>query len=262
MPRSILNVPFEGQVRRTIVVDAGVGPRPLIIGLHGGGSNPDQFERQSRLSVACSERGWHVAYPSGVGWGGMLTWNAGHCCGISQMMNVDDVGFLDVLITLLKDQLAATHVFLAGFSNGALMALRAACELLPGTIDGICSSAGSTWFDPVYPIPAMFIHGLDDLNVPILGGTGSGNVLQPNVNHRALSTTVDLFKAQFPDVSHMATQQGVAHIDHWSIPIEGDDATRCVVEVAKLAGVGHTWTYPFVYDAARNITRFFAEQVD
>lgn len=255
MTRTILQVPFQGQLRRTILINSDLGPKPLVIGLHGGGSNPDQFERQSRLSIACAERGWHIAYPSGTGWGSLLTWNAQHCCGVAKAMNVDDVGFLDALITLLRNQIGPTHVFIAGFSNGAMMALRAACELLPGVIQGVCSSAGSTWFEPTYPIPAMFIHGLDDDHVPILGGIGPAAYDQ--VNHRALSITANLFRAQYPDTTIQTTQSGIATIEHSK---DGDGV--CAVEVAKLDGVGHQWTYPFAYDAARNITRFFAEHVE
>src|SRR3972149_6035846 len=57
--------------------------------------------------------------------------NGGHCCGEAAKNNVDDVGFVRALI----DELATLinidpgRVYATGFSNGAIMVYRLACEL-------------------------------------------------------------------------------------------------------------------------------------
>ena len=59
------------------------------------------------------------------------TWNADNCCGYAHRQNVDDVGFISALIEeLVADyQVDPSRVSVTGFSNGAMMTFRLACEL-------------------------------------------------------------------------------------------------------------------------------------
>ena len=53
---------------------------PLILALHGGGGDPDQFARASGLARAASRAGFAVAFPAGSGRRGerLLTWMTGN----------------------------------------------------------------------------------------------------------------------------------------------------------------------------------------
>ncbi|MGL4278956.1 MAG: hypothetical protein ACRCS0_01205, partial [Albidovulum sp.] len=56
---------------------------PLILALHGGGGDPDQFAKASGLARAATRAGYAVVFPAGSGRKGdrLLTWNGGYCCG-------------------------------------------------------------------------------------------------------------------------------------------------------------------------------------
>jgi len=75
----------------------------------------------------------------------------------------------------LKDIAAAdpTRVYVAGISNGGMMAMRLACEH-PGRIAAIAIVAAnqpvSADCDPQTPVPAIFFHGTNDRFTPYAGG--------------------------------------------------------------------------------------------
>jgi polyhydroxybutyrate depolymerase len=117
-----------------------------------------------------------VAYPDALDG----SWNDGRS-GVdhpSNINNVDDIAFLDALIDDLIVNAGAdpTRVWLAGFSNGAFMTGRAACQLtrrLAGValISGPGAAGLPTWCRPTRPLPVLLVHGTDDRIVPYVGGT-------------------------------------------------------------------------------------------
>lgn len=103
---------------------------PLIIGLHGGISNPTTFALQSGL-VRAVEAGFTVCLPYGTGaTAKALTWNAGTCCGYAKRRGVDDLEFLNRLALRLE-----RRPFVVGFSNGAMLAYLWAATY-PETVGG------------------------------------------------------------------------------------------------------------------------------
>src|SRR5689334_17070808 len=54
-------------------------PVPLVIALHGGGGNPEQFAKDTLFNDKADKEGFIVVYPRGVGL--LPTWDAIHCCG-------------------------------------------------------------------------------------------------------------------------------------------------------------------------------------
>jgi polyhydroxybutyrate depolymerase len=155
---------------------------PLLVALHGGLGSSAQFAANSGFDELAEANGFIVVYPDGIGarpdGSGPQTWNGGYCCGPAVRQDVDDVGF----IRLLLDTLAAglpidpVRVFAAGHSNGAILAYRLACEL-SDRIVGIGVQAGSLGVDactPRQPVSVIHLHGTADTNHPIDGGKGSG----------------------------------------------------------------------------------------
>jgi len=58
-----------------------------------------------------------VVYPEGF----MRTWNAGACCGVAEMRDVDDVAFFRAMMRDLAAMVSIRpKAYLTGFSNGAL----------------------------------------------------------------------------------------------------------------------------------------------
>ncbi len=142
---------------------------PLVIALHGGLANMGKMEDLTGFDDLSDEHGFLVAYPDGF----MTTWNAGDCCGAAKVGNIDDVGFLTKLIDKLTDAGLADpkRVYVTGFSNGAGMAYRMACEK-PDKVAaiGVVEGALVTKCDPDRPVSAMIFHGTADRNVPFNGG--------------------------------------------------------------------------------------------
>jgi polyhydroxybutyrate depolymerase len=162
----------------------------LVIALHGTGGSAEQCKRDYGWTEKAAQAGFIVAYPDGVQSNGPLgirTWNAGGCCDYAQKMNINDVGFISALI----DDLVAHYrvnprrVYVAGMSNGAMLAYRLACEL-PGKIAAIASVSGTlitkTPCIPPRPVPLLHIHSSLDTLVPYLGGIGIGGYYFPPVD--------------------------------------------------------------------------------
>jgi polyhydroxybutyrate depolymerase len=154
------------------------GPVPLFIGFHGGGGWGDQFARTNHVEALAATNGFIVVHPDGVNIPGQRggVWNGGMCCAIAARENVDDVGFVDVLI----EELALDHdidpqrVFAFGHSNGGIMSYRLACELAERIvgIGVVAGTLGVDTCDPTKPVSVIHVHGTADRNLPITGGVG------------------------------------------------------------------------------------------
>jgi polyhydroxybutyrate depolymerase len=111
-------------------------------------------------------------------------WNAGHCCLHAVRENVDDVGF----IAAVRDDAAwradrrPRRLFLAGYSNGGMLAYRWA-QLRPREVAGVAGVAAALWSGPptgrdrfrperLPRIPVVHAHGRADRVVPFAGGRG------------------------------------------------------------------------------------------
>ncbi|MEW2356739.1 PHB depolymerase family esterase [Spirillospora sp. NPDC029432] len=144
-------------------------PLPLVLALHGGAANMDQMRELTGYDRISDDKGFLVAYPDGF----VMSWNAGDCCGPAKLGKIDDVDFLAKLIGKLTGAGLADpkRVFVTGFSNGAGMAYRLACER-PGRVAaiGVVEGALVTECDPERPPSAMIVHGTADGSVPFDGG--------------------------------------------------------------------------------------------
>jgi polyhydroxybutyrate depolymerase len=122
-----------GGVERRALYDvppASGGGRPLVIVLHGlGGSGEDV--RRGNFAATGEREGFVVAYPDGID----KRWDYGR-----QIVNpiplvngkkVDDIAFFNALIARAVAELNVDRkrVYLAGTSNGGLMAHRIACAM-------------------------------------------------------------------------------------------------------------------------------------
>ena len=160
-------------------------PRNLVLGLHGYGGDGRRFAYYTALHNAFGSDTM-VVYPNAsIPKAGQKTgWNAGFCCGSGWKNKVNDVGFLEALITELRQKhgIAADRVFIVGFSNGAFMAQRFAAER-PGVVRAVVSGAGTigtkgtngSQLLPQGPVPMLLMHGAKDERVMYKGGTSPGD---------------------------------------------------------------------------------------
>lgn len=169
---------FDGDTRTFRVhaapgYDAGVAT-PIVFVLHGYLETGDQIETISKMTPEIDSRGWLVVYADGRS----LSWNAGGCCGSSSALDVDDVGFFRAMLETIEQSYCVdpSRVFAAGFSNGAMLSHRLACEA-SDLVAAIAPVSGTMSIDtcaPARPIPVMEFHGTADFVVPFDGG-GLGN---------------------------------------------------------------------------------------
>ena len=170
---------------------------PLLILMHGGGGSAAQVQRSTQMDVDADQYGFVVAYPNGSGRLGdtLLTWNSGHCCGYALQNQVDDVGFLSLLIDRLIEHYSIdpNRVYLAGMSNGAMMAYRAGAELadkvagigpVSGSIGGRVTESGFEIIppSPTQPVSVMAFNGKQDQHVPYEGGIGPAAINEGRVD--------------------------------------------------------------------------------
>lgn len=153
---------------------------PLVIVLHGGGGNAAYAESMTGFTATARREGFAVVYPDGTGprRNVMLTWNAGHCCGSSMTQRVDDVGFIDALITELisSHPIDSRRVYVTGMSNGGMMTHRVGIEL-SHRIAAIAPVVGAVFGDEPRPraqVSAIMINGMTDRSVPYGGGAPGG----------------------------------------------------------------------------------------
>jgi polyhydroxybutyrate depolymerase len=142
---------------------------PLVINMNGGGREGEAYASMTQTSQKADEEGFFVVYPSHLTG---VPWNAGEWYD----SDVDDVGFISCLIDTLGSEytIDTSRIYATGFSTGALMTHRLACEL-SARIAAAAPVAGPLILDacqPARPVPIMHIHARDDHHVPYYGGKG------------------------------------------------------------------------------------------
>ena len=150
---------------------------PLVLALHGYGSNGTILQWYSGMNEAADTHGFAVAYPHGTpDRGGTRHWNAN-----LNISSTDDVHYLSELAKDLQvePQLDPGRTFVFGMSNGGYMSYTLACEAYD-VFRGIASVTGTMsgydWnnCDPPEPVPVLHIHGVNDRVVPIDGSMSAG----------------------------------------------------------------------------------------
>lgn len=145
---------------------------PLVLVLHGGLGDARSAEWDSIMSKQADKDGFVVAYPNGH----LRTWNAGQCCGIARAQNVNDVNYIRTLIKTLQAELNIDpdRVYVAGLSNGGMMAYRLASEL-SDLIAAVAPVEGCMYDQAAEftgPVSVIAFHGMADTVVKYDGGTG------------------------------------------------------------------------------------------
>ena len=176
------SIPLNGRIRSYLVhlptSYTGTTPTSLIIAMHGGFGSAANMQNQSQLSTKADAENFIVVYPEGVKNIGIRTWNAGWCCGYASNNNIDDVGFIDVLLDTLiqKYSIDTNRIYATGMSNGGFMSYRLACELSTriAAIAPVAASMSVTSCNPTRPMPIIHFHSYEDTNIPYLGGNGAG----------------------------------------------------------------------------------------
>jgi polyhydroxybutyrate depolymerase len=152
--------------------------RPLVVVLHGLGSDAEAMARISGWTAAARDHDLVVAFAEGQD----HSFDAGGCCGASDAADVDDVAYLRQVISDAEDvfPVDSRRVYLAGYSNGGMMTYRFLCEHAD-VLAGAASVAGTdtTGCTPSAPVPFLQVSGADDPVVPLAGGPSSAEGIGP-----------------------------------------------------------------------------------
>ncbi|MDI1436879.1 extracellular catalytic domain type 1 short-chain-length polyhydroxyalkanoate depolymerase [Polyangium sorediatum] len=145
-------------------------PVAVVLAFHGYTESIDDFASRTHYAEAVDERGHIVVFPRGKAPFGVPAWNAGTCCGTSQVQNTPDVPFVrDMLDRIEQDYCVdPKRIHATGFSNGGMLSHRLACELADriASIGAVSGTMAIPECAPPRPVPVLHIHGTSDLIVP------------------------------------------------------------------------------------------------
>ena len=166
-----------GDVKRSYEVIAPVkalpevGPRHrLALGHRGrhrirGELVAGEISRDDLVPYATSDQA-EIVYPEPL----YGSWNAIGCCGAAATKNVNDLAFLEALVAKV-DPGHARQIDVVGYSNGARMAYRVACDN-PGLFDGYAMVKGepTPGCDLRKPVSILQLASVNDPEVPYQPG--------------------------------------------------------------------------------------------
>lgn len=212
-------------------IDRG-GRAPLVVNMHGWGSSKEQQAAFSQMSEDAERRGYAVAYLQGY----EASFNAGSCCGGARADDIDDVGFAVAVVDDIDSRACIDRgrVYATGFSNGAFMAYRLACEAAD-TFAAVAPVAGLMGTDmadcvPGSPVSVVHFHGMKDFNVPYEGRPWLGVPGVPDVMaHWAAHNGCDAD-------SEITLEMEDVTCETWPNCADGNEVTVCRVDDG-----GHCW---------------------
>jgi len=142
--------------------NSGDGSLPLVFSFHGSGSFPQDQVDTSNFNELADQYGFAVVYPSGVFTNSVSvrSWNTNEDPG------VDDVQFVRDMIedVLGKVNIDRSRIYSSGFSGGARITSRLACEL-SDVLAAAAPVAGLQYPDDcaqARAIPIITFHAEDD----------------------------------------------------------------------------------------------------
>ena len=238
------SIRFEGTVRdyRLYVPRAydGTKPVPLLLNLHGFGSNAAEQEQYGDFRAIADTANFLLVHPNGtVAPTGQRFWNTflPYAAG-----GPDDVGFLSALIDSIsaKYRVNPQRLYSTGMSNGGFMSYELACRLNSriAAIASITGSMISSHLDacaPVRAVPVLEIHGTADGTVPY-AGNGSFVPIPELVAAWARRNGCNPTPVITPVPNTNTTDGSTAERQVFSGGRNGS-----VVEHYRIIGGGHTW---------------------
>lgn len=221
-----------------VEVSANVVAKPaLIVMLHGHGGTGAQMRRYKDMGQVTGDAAV-IVYPDGVD----RSWSDGRVVRNSQ----DDIGFLRRLITTAQAAYGTDpkRVYVAGMSNGAMMALRVACQMPEvAAVAAVSGGLPVQWKEnckPAHPISVLGIDGTADPIVPYDGGgvfnDRNGDVLSASDTIATFARADRCGAGQSLPPTPVASDGTSATFERWDGCAGGTS-----VELATVRGGGHGW---------------------
>jgi polyhydroxybutyrate depolymerase len=154
-------------VMRPVAAPSSSAPPPLLVLLHPLDTTPVQMANLTEVTKFVATQGFWVVLPQAIN---------GQWDDDPALTPSTDTNFISALITTMVAQgVDATRVYAAGYSDGAFMSERLACELSNqiaafGIDAGAVISSSPTYCKPAVQRPKLYILGTADNIVPYDGG--------------------------------------------------------------------------------------------
>lgn len=241
---STLSLTAEGRPR-TIIVHiphgyAGAARAPLVLDLHGSGSDARQQERFTAMDATADADDFIVAYPQGlIPEGSGFDWNVPGAPLVGGRKvpadAADDVAFLTKLVPALEQRycIDARRVYATGFSGGGRLVSALACD------DSGVLAAAAVVSGLRDPQPCAATRA-----VPIVAFHGTADPIDPYAGHGQAYWTYSVPVA----ARDWAVQEGCAAKPETSHPAHAVELVRyarcsdgSTVELYTIAGEGHEW---------------------
>ena len=241
---STLSVIVDGHAR-TVVVHVprgytGSTKVPLVLNLHGSGSDARQQERFTAMDATADAHGFLVAYPQGfIPEGSGFDWNVPGASLVGGRKvptgAADDVAFIAQLVANLEQRYCvdARMVYASGFSGGGRLVSALACD-----DSGVFAAVGVvSGLRHPQPCPAKRA-------VPIVAFHGTADPVDPYGGHGQAYWTysVPVAAHDWAVQEQCAAKPATSHPAHTVELVRytgcGDGST---VELYTIAGEGHEW---------------------
>lgn len=212
-------------------------PAAVVLAFHGIGQDAGEMMRISGLNPQADESGFVVVYANGTG--NYKSWNGGKCCGEAAKYAVDDIGFVRDIVAELSKVISvdAKRIYITGFSNGAIFAYKAACELSDlvaavAPVSAVPIKEDLEACAPQRPISILHFHGTADEANPYNGG-----FTQAGYKFVSVKDTIAFWTAKNNCPTQPATEE-VGSIRH---DVYAPCAEGTAVELYTITDGKHAW---------------------
>ena len=225
---------------------------PVVVALHGLGQDRNTLLNAADWRGAVASDRFIAVFPQGVA----NSWNMGACCPPASLLGIDDLGFLDRVVSELtaRPDVDPARLYITGFSNGGIMAYSEVCAR-PGVWAALAPVSGSnlSGCSPSEPISLLHQHGDPDPVVPFDGQPALGQLLT-SADLPSVPQSVAAWAAAdgCPTPPRVDTEASSVERTIWA-PCAA--ATR--VELVSLPGIGHAWPALGEYDGLQRMLEFF-----
>jgi polyhydroxybutyrate depolymerase len=202
---------------------------PIIVMLSGIAASTSYEITRDRFVPYVDADKTELVYPNAY----KESWNAIGCCGAAAAANVNDVAFLEALVTKV-DPGHTRPIYFVGYSNGGRMVYRLECTD-PGLFDGMAIMKADPMPGCVVTKPqnVLVVSALDDPWVPFKPGEKGKETPSATVQVGRLQTDLGC-PAKSVDVTH-----GDMSITSWSSCADGKRLAWAVYTIG-----GHNFPPP------------------
>lgn len=219
----------------------------LVMVLHQEGGTPRGVSEETDLQ-ALRSRGVTFAYPAGVD----QSWDAGACCGTARRQGIDDVEFLDAVLSDVarRTPVDLERTALVGYSSGGMLTYRYVCArtgrlaaavVVSGSLESPC--AGNLTVPDV-----LAVHGKKDGTI---GLTKPVFVKALDISPRPAASSLQILTRRAGCSTRPTQRSEALELRTW-------DCRGGVIQARLVPEAGHGWRS---LGASASTRRFLSDQL-